>query len=105
LATALLIPAIIAAAVLTLAMVRRRSSGRWLTLTAVLLLLITVVISMSISVPINTEQLNWSVLAPPRDWSSVRDRWQLAHAVRTTTSVLAFVLLTAAAMRPRRSHT
>ncbi|HEV7422390.1 MAG TPA: hypothetical protein VGO30_21490, partial [Mycobacterium sp.] len=61
-----------------------------------LLLLATLVISVSISVPINTDQRAWSVFAPPGDWSSVRDRWQLAHVARTTTSALAFVLLTAA---------
>jgi uncharacterized membrane protein len=101
LATALLPPAILATAVLTLAVIRRRGSGRWLTLTALLLLLTTLAISVSISVPINTDQLSWSVLTPPRDWSTVRDRWQLAHAARTTTAVVAFVLLTAAVVRPR----
>jgi hypothetical protein len=35
------------------------------------------------------------LLSPPHDWSNVRDRWQLAHAARTTASPLAFVLLTA----------
>jgi uncharacterized membrane protein len=104
LATALLAPAILAAAALTLAVIRRRGSGRWLALTAVLLLLVTLAISVSISVPINTDQLSWSVLAPPGDWSNVRDRWQLAHAARTTTAALAFVLLTAAAVLPRWSH-
>jgi hypothetical protein len=67
-------------------------------------LLATLVISVSISVPINTAQLNWSVVAPPDDWSTVRDRWQLAHVVRTTTAVLAFVLLTVAVMRLRWSR-
>jgi len=96
LATALLVPAILAAAALTLALIRRRGSGRWLALAAVLLLLATLAISASISVPINTDQKSWSVSAPPGDWSNVRDRWQLAHAARTTTAALAFVLLTAA---------
>jgi hypothetical protein len=96
LAAALLLPAILAAATLTLTVIRRRSGSRWLTLTAVLLLLATLAISVSISVPINTAQQNWSVLTPPSDWSSVRDRWQLAHVLRTTTATLAFVLLTAA---------
>jgi hypothetical protein len=41
-------------------------------------------------------------MAPPADWSSVRDRWQLAHVARTTTSVLAFALLTATAIRTGR---
>jgi hypothetical protein len=56
-----------------------------------------------ISVPINTDQLSWTVSSPPGDWSSIRDRWQLAHAARTTTAALAFALLTATvAWRPRR---
>jgi uncharacterized membrane protein len=101
LATALLVPAILAAAALALAMIRRRGGGRWLTLAAVLLLLATLAISVSISVPINTDQQSWSVLAPPGDWSNVRDRWQLAHAARTTAAALAFVLLTAAVVPQR----
>ena len=101
LATALLLPAILASVVLAVAVFRRRGNDRWLPLTAVALLLATLVISVSISVPINTAQASWSVVAPPADWSAVRDRWQLAHVARTTTSVLAFVLLTVAAMRTR----
>jgi hypothetical protein len=102
LATALLPASILASLALTLTIIRRPSSGRWLGLTAVLLLLATLVISVSISVPINTEQHNWSVLAPPGDWSAVRDRWQLAHVARTSTAALAFVLLTAIAVPLRR---
>jgi uncharacterized membrane protein len=102
LATALLLPAIIASVVLAVAVFRRHGSSRWVPLTAVVLLLATLVISVSISVPINTAQASWSVVAPPADWSAVRDRWQLAHVARTTTSVLAFVLLTVAAMTPTR---
>jgi uncharacterized membrane protein len=106
LATVLLPPAILAAIALTLCVIRRRGSVRWLALTAVLLLLVTLAISVSISVPINTDQQSWSVVAPPGDWSSVRDRWQLAHVARTATSVLAFVLLTTAvAARPARRRT
>ena len=101
LATALLVPAILAAAALTLALIRRRGSGRWLTLTAVLLLL---AISASISMRINTDQQSWSVSAPPGDWSNVRDRWQLAHAARTTTAALAFVLLAAVAVPVQSSR-
>ncbi len=96
LATALLVPALVAAMVLAVTVFRGRDGGRWPVLTAVLLLAVTVVISVSISVPINTVQAGWSVASPPSDWSSVRDRWQLAHVVRTSTAALAFALLTAA---------
>jgi hypothetical protein len=51
---------------------------------------------MLVSVPINTYQQGWSVLAPPSDWARVRDRWQIAHLLRTTTAVLAFTILAAA---------
>ena len=104
LATALLVPAILASAALTLTTIRRPGSGRWLTLIAVLLLLATLAISASINVPINTDQQHWSVLTPPSDWADVRDRWQLAHVARTTTAALAFVLLTAVLVPARRSR-
>jgi hypothetical protein len=98
LATVLLLPGILAAAALTLAGIRHRGSRRWLALTGLLLLMATLAISVSINLPINTAQESWSVLAPSVDWSHVRDRWQLAHAARTTIAGLAFVLLTAVAM-------
>ena len=64
-------------------------------LTALLLLLTAFAISVAINVPINTAQQGWPVAASPSDWSSVRDRWQLAHVARTSTTALAFVLLAA----------
>jgi hypothetical protein len=77
LATALLPPATLAAATLTLALIRSRGSARWLTLAAVILLLATAAISVSINVPINTDQLTWSVLSPPPHWPScyLRQQW------------------------------
>ena len=60
------------------------------------LLSATFIISVLISVPINTAQQSWSVLAPPSDWAIVRDRWQVAHLMRSTTAVLAFTILAAA---------
>lgn len=55
---------------------------------------------MLVGVPINTDQQGWSVLAPPSDWARVRDRWQIAHLIRTTTAVCAFITLVAAAITP-----
>jgi hypothetical protein len=52
--------------------------------------------SQVVSIPINHDQLNWAVQAPPPNWARVRDRWQIAHLVRTVAAVLAFGLLTAA---------
>ena len=99
LATALLIPALLTVATLTVIAMRRHTSRRWLVVIVLLLLLTTVVISVSVSVPINTIQHSWSVASPPPDWAAVRDRWQLAHLVRTTTAVLAFLIISAVPQR------
>lgn len=102
-ASVLLAPAIIAAAVLTRGLLRRRDGGRWLAAAAVLLLLVVLVVSVSINVPINTDQQRWTVLAPPANWAALRDRWQLAHAIRTAVATSAFVLLAAAPLRWSRT--
>jgi hypothetical protein len=93
LATVLLVPAVLATATVVFSLFRQPGRGRWLALVAMVLLLTALVISASISVPINTAQESWSVLAPPGNWADVRDRWQIAHAARTAAAVLAFLLL------------
>ena len=99
LATALLVPAVLATATLVFVLLRQPGGARWLVLAAVVLLLTALGISVSISVPINAAQASWSVLAPPGDWADVRDRWQVAHAARTAAAALAFLLLIAVPLR------
>jgi uncharacterized membrane protein len=96
LAAATLIPALIATAILAGLAVRARGRTFWLTLTALILLVSVFVTTLIFNAPINTEQLTWDVQAPPADWANVRDRWQIAHAVRTGAAVLAFGCLSAA---------
>ena len=96
LATVLLPAALLATATLVVVTIARPGRTRWLALTALVLLLVTFIISLLVSVPINTYQQVWSVLAPPSDWARVRDRWQMAHLLRTATAVLAFTILAAA---------
>jgi uncharacterized membrane protein len=99
LATATLMPTLIATAFLVILAVRRRTRHTlWLTLTALILLVSVLVTTIVFNLPINAEQSNWAVQAPPADWASVRDRWQIAHAVRTSAAVLAFGCLSTAAM-------
>ncbi len=98
LAAATLIPALVATAFLVIFAARRRGRALWLTLTALMLLVATFATTLLVNVPINTEQLTWNVQAPPADWASVRDRWQIAHAVRTGAAVLAFGCVSAEAM-------
>ncbi|WP_327694685.1 DUF1772 domain-containing protein [Streptomyces sp. NBC_00459] len=103
LALATLLPALIGTAVL----VHRtyRTNTRWLTVAALALLVFVFGLTLIVNLPINSDQLHWNAQAPPSDWTDVRDRWQIAHAVRTTAAVLAFVFLALAAQLPctRRS--
>jgi uncharacterized membrane protein len=95
LASVTLIPALLAAAVLVASAARNRRRVLWPVLAFVLLLSV-VATTLVFNVPINTDQLTWDVQAPPADWAGVRDRWQLAHSVRTVAAVLAFGCLCAA---------
>ncbi|WP_326596648.1 DUF1772 domain-containing protein [Streptomyces sp. NBC_01803] len=99
LASATLIPALLAVAVLVFSAFRAKGPALWLPLTAFVLLLIVFVTSLAVSVPINGDQGDWDVQAPPSDWADVRDRWQTAHVVRTVAAVLAFGFLAFSALR------
>jgi uncharacterized membrane protein len=109
LASATLIPALITTAILVALAARGRGRAFWLTLAALVLLMTVFVLTLIVNLPINGDQAGWSVTAPPADWAGIRDRWQIAHAVRTVAAVLAFALLVAAAVVhakqsfPRRS--
>lgn len=100
LAVATLLPAILATAVL--AWRTFRTNMRWLSLAALALLAFVFGLTLIVNLPINADQLTWSVQAPPPDWAEVRDRWQLAHAARTVAAVVAFAGLAVAATLPVR---
>ncbi|WP_207946544.1 DUF1772 domain-containing protein [Actinomadura sp. 7K507] len=102
LAAATLLPALITTAVL--AYRTFRTNTRWLTVTALALLVVTFGLTLVVSVPINSDQLDWNPQSPPADWADTRDRWQIAHAVRTTAAVIAFAALAFAALLPTRTR-
>jgi hypothetical protein len=91
LASATLIPALVCTGIVAFLSIRARGNDRWLVLAAFVLLVLVFVTSLAINVPINGDQADWSVQAPPTDWADLR----------TVCSVLAFTLLTAAALIPR----
>ena len=99
LAVATLLPALIATAVLVYQ--TYRTNTRWLTVAALALLVFVLGLTLIVNLPINSDQLHWNAQSPPSDWTDVRDRWQIAHAVRTTAAVLAFAVLALAAPLPR----
>ncbi|SEP47025.1 protein of unknown function [Amycolatopsis saalfeldensis] len=93
LATVLLIPAAVATAIVAAARFPLGGAARWLPVFALLLLVSVFVLTFAVNLPINAAQHSWAT--PPPDWAAIRDRWQLAHAVRTVAAVLAFGCLTA----------
>ncbi|MCW2799198.1 MAG: hypothetical protein JWQ70_670 [Aeromicrobium sp.] len=97
LATATLVPTIIATVVLTAIGLTLGRPGLGLTSIALGLLVVVLVTTVVVNLPINSDQLDWSVARPPSDWASDRDRWQVAHAIRTVAAGLAFVCLVFAA--------
>ncbi|RKE18566.1 anthrone oxygenase family protein [Streptomyces sp. TLI_171] len=98
LASATLLPALVATVALAVTAFRAGARGRAFRFpaAALVLLLLVLVTTVVVNLPVNADQLHWSVQAPPADWAAARDRWQLAHAVRTAAAVLAFGLLGAA---------
>ncbi|MFE6487320.1 anthrone oxygenase family protein [Streptomyces sp. NPDC057757] len=95
LAAVTLLPALIATASLLAVTYRARRRPRWSTLTALVLLVGILVLTLVVNLPINADQLDWNAQAPPADWATVRDHWQIAHGVRTAAAVLAFGALIA----------
>jgi hypothetical protein len=57
--------------------------------------------TLAINLPINSDQSSWSVQNPPADWAAVRDRWQVAHLIRTAAALLAFGTLIGSALTHR----
>ncbi|GAA4682980.1 DUF1772 domain-containing protein [Phytohabitans rumicis] len=102
LAVATLLPALIATAVLLYRTFR--TNTRWLTVAALALLVFVFGLTLLVNLPINADQLDWNVQSPPSDWTDVRDRWQIAHALRTVAGVLAFAVLALTAPLPTRSR-
>jgi len=100
LASVTLIPAILTTVAVA---IWSRGSSRRLALVAVALLVVVFVTTLAVNLPINSDQLSWSVQQPPADWAEVRDRWQVAHAIRTVAAVLAFAVLVTSAVRRREA--
>ncbi len=48
--------------------------------------------------PINAEVKNWTPSAPPKNWSDLRDKWWLWHAVRTLAGSVGLILLIVASL-------
>ena len=103
LATATLLPTAVAVVALVVTGLRRGRPGLGLHSVALLLLLVVLIVTVVVNLPINADQRDWSIASPPSDWASDRDRWQVAHAVRTAAAVLAYGCLILASGVHRRT--
>lgn len=59
------------------------------------------VVTVAVHFPMNAEIATWTPVAPPAEWQELRDRWLVAHVVRTWVAVAGFALLVAALSRRR----
>ncbi|MEU6495873.1 anthrone oxygenase family protein [Streptomyces sp. NPDC049097] len=86
---AVTVPALVAVVMLVLCARRAHSTALRPAVVALVLLLLALLVTLVVNGPVNVEELAWNAPAPPADWARVRDRWQIAHAVRTVAIVLA----------------
>jgi len=103
LATVSLVPTVVATIVLICLGLRRGRPGLGLQSVALVLLLVVFMVTVVVTLPINADQRDWSIGSPPSDWAGDRDRWQVAHAVRTGAAMLAYGCLLVASGVHRRS--
>ena len=83
--------------VLTLAeaIIEWHRSGRppiWLATSAILWMLASVY-SLTLLVPINNRIASWEKSAPPADWKTYRNKWDLLHRWRVVLLTIAFAFL------------
>ena len=70
-----------------------------LTLIALVLVIVAVLYSVPTDIAYNQQILGWNPAAPPADWASVRDAWDLSNMIRAVPSLLAFALQTVALLK------
>jgi uncharacterized membrane protein len=97
LATVTLLPTLVLTAILIAAKFREKGPALWLRVAAFALLVGVLILTTIVNLPINADQRDWVASMPPADWQTVRDHWQISHAVRTVVAVIAFGCLNVAA--------
>src|SRR5205807_8004639 len=59
-----------------------RSLSRWLCCAAAALMALIIIVTIALLVPINNRIAAWDLDRLPKDWLSMRQRWDLYHRVR-----------------------
>jgi hypothetical protein len=87
----------------TLALLVRRERGRrWQVGTAAALLVIALASFLAVVYPVNLRLPVGSAGTVPADWTALRDRWELGHAIGFGLFTTSFVLLVLTAVREER---
>ena len=100
LAAATIVPTLASGALLLVLAPEPRRWAFALTLAGLLCAVVALTITLRVNVPINAAQMAWSPQAPPPDWAAIRDRWRLAHTLRTAAAVLGLSCQILAALSP-----
>lgn len=58
------------------------------------LMVITLIITVGVEVPIDNQIKTWTEATVPENWESLRERWDVFHALRTFTSIASVGLMT-----------
>jgi uncharacterized membrane protein len=66
---------------------QRRFGAFYLALAGLLLLVAALGITLSVNVPIDAEINQWRIDTLPLNWTTIRDRWQFYHTIRTFVSL------------------
>ncbi len=82
---------LVALALLVASAVVAHGAARGFFAAAALLMLFVLVFTVAREVPLNKEIQSWTAGSAPANWTAVRDRWLLNHAVRSVAGVLGFV--------------
>ncbi len=100
LAAATIVPTLASGALLLVLSREPRGRAFALTLAGLLCTVVALTITVLVNVPINAAQMAWSPQAPLADWAAIRDRWQLAHTLRTAAAVAGLSCQILAALLP-----
>jgi uncharacterized membrane protein len=68
----------------------KRSGGFYFCIAALILIIAALLITLLIEVPIDNEIKIWSIPSMPKEWETIRDRWEFYHTVRTFISLTSF---------------
>jgi uncharacterized membrane protein len=82
--------------------IRQKFTHTWLVGVALACMLGVILVTLTVSVPIDNHIKVWTVSSLPRDWASQRDRWEMAHTIRTFLSVGAVAALAGYSTTRRR---